>query len=463
MSVCAVVLAAGKGTRMRSARPKVLHRVHGLPLLEYPLRALAAAGVEQVVVVTGHEADAVETAFAGRGFSFVRQDPPRGTGHAVMVARAAFAAGAAGTVLVVNGDLPHLRAESLRALLAHREQGEAAALLTAVLPDGGAYGRVVRGADGFVTRIVEARDATPDERALREVNVGVYAFDAAALERALATLSPQNAQGEYYLTDVVSALATGGHRVAAVPAQSVDEGCGVNTLAELAEASAVRRSARLQALMERGVVIEDPATTWVGEDAEVAADAVLRPYTVVEGRSRIEAFAQLGPWVRLESAHVGAGAQVLDHCLLRECRVEAGAAIGPFAHIRPETVIEQGAKVGNFVELKKTRLGRGAKAPHLTYLGDAVIGPRANIGAGTITCNYDGHAKHPTAIGEGAFIGSNSTLVAPLQVGDGAYVGAGSVITKDVPADALAVSRASQVVKDGWARRRRESRGGGKH
>jgi len=463
MSVCAIVLAAGKGTRMRSARPKVLHRVHGLPLLEYPLRALFAAGVSRVWVVTGHEAAAVEAAFAGRGLAFVRQDPPQGTGHAVMVAREAFTQGAAETVLVTNGDLPHLRAESVRALLARRAAGDTAALLTVVLPDGGAYGRVLRDAQGAVVRIVEARDATPAERALGEVNVGVYAFEAAALERALATLSPGNAQGEYYLTDVVAALAAAGHRVSAVPAQSVDEGCGVNTLAELAAASAVRRAARLQALMEQGVVIEDPATTWVAEDAEVAADAVLRPYTVVEGRSRIEAFAQLGPWVRLESAHVGEGAQVLDHCLLRECQVEAGATIGPFAHVRPETVIEAGAKVGNFVELKKTRLGRGAKAPHLTYLGDAVIGPRANIGAGTITCNYDGHAKHPTRIGEGAFVGSNSTLVAPVTIGDGAYVGAGSVITKDVPADALAVSRAAQVVKEGWARRRRESRGGGKH
>ncbi len=457
MDVRAVVLAAGKGTRMRSARPKVLHRVHGLPLLEYPLRALAGAGVSRVVVVTGHEAEAVERSFAGRGFTFVRQDPPRGTGHAVMVAREAVAG--ADTVLVVNGDLPLLRAESLRALLARRAAGDAAALLSVTLPDAGAYGRVVRGADGGVARIVEARDASPEERAIGEINVGVYAFAADALERALATLTPQNAQGEYYLTDVVAAIAAGGGRISAVAAADADEGRGVNTVAELAAATALRRAARLHGLMEAGVAIEDPASTWVSEDAVVAADAVLRPFTVIDGASRVEAGAVLGPFVRLESASVGAGATVLDHCLLRECQVEQGATIGPFAHLRPETVIEPGAKVGNFVELKKTRLGAGAKAPHLTYLGDAVIGPRANIGAGTITCNYDGHAKHPTAIGAGAFVGSNSTLVAPVTIADGAYVGAGSVITKDVPADALAVSRPSQVVKEGWARRRRESRG----
>ncbi|MCL4817532.1 MAG: bifunctional UDP-N-acetylglucosamine diphosphorylase/glucosamine-1-phosphate N-acetyltransferase GlmU [Vicinamibacteria bacterium] len=457
MDVRAVVLAAGKGTRMRSARPKVLHRVHGLPLLEYPLRALAGAGVSRVVVVTGHEAEAVERSFAGRGFAFVRQDPPRGTGHAVMVAREAIAG--ADTVLVVNGDLPLLRAESLRALLARRAAGDAAALLSVTLPDAGAYGRVVRGADGGVARIVEARDASPEERAIGEINVGVYAFAADALERALATLRPQNAQGEYYLTDVVAAIAAGGGRISALAAADADEGRGVNTVAELAAATALRRAARLHGLMEAGVAIEDPASTWVSEDAVVAADAVLRPFTVIDGASRVEAGAVLGPFVRLESASVGAGATVLDHCLLRECQVEQGATIGPFAHLRPETVIEPGAKVGNFVELKKTRLGAGAKAPHLTYLGDAVIGPKANIGAGTITCNYDGHAKHPTAIGAGAFVGSNSTLVAPVTIADGAYVGAGSVITKDVPADALAVSRPSQVVKEGWARRRRESRG----
>jgi len=450
--VQAVILAAGKGTRMKSGRAKVLHPVLGVPLLEHVLRTVEAAGAAPVAVVVGHQAEAVESAFAGRGLTFVRQEPPLGTGHAVQVAREVFSAHPERTVLVVNGDVPLLRAETLQRLLAtHRERGAAATLLSVILADPGAYGRVVRDETGGVRAIVEAKDATGDVRGIREINAGLYAFEVPALLGVLGQLRPQNAQGEFYLTDVVGLLRAAGRPVAAVAADDPDEGLGVNSIAELSAATRTLRARRTEALMAAGVGIEDPDSTHVGLDVVVEADAVLRPYTFLEGRTVVRAGASVGPFVRLVDTDVGPGAQILDHCLLRECAVGAGAAVGPFAHIRPETRIGAKAKVGNFVELKKTALGDGSKVPHLSYIGDATVGPGVNIGAGTITCNYDGAHKHPTRIEAGAFIGSDSTLVAPVTIGEGAYVGAGSAITQDVPAGALALGRARQFVKPGWA------------
>ena len=455
----AVILAAGKGTRMKSARAKVLHPALGVPLVEHVIRAVQAAGADPVTLVVGHQADAVEAAFPDRGFRFVRQDPPQGTGHAVQVAREAIAAHPERTVLVVNGDVPLLRPETLARLLAvHRESGAAATLLTAVLDDPAAYGRVVREAAGGVRAIVEAKDASPEERAIREINVGLYAFEVPALLDALPRLRPQNAQGEYYLTDVVELLRQAGRKVAAVAAEDPQEGLGVNSIAELGEVARTLRARRTAALMAQGVGIEDPATTHIGPDAVVEADAQIRPYTFLEGRTVVRAGASVGPFVRLVDTEVGPGAQILDHCLLRECTVGAGASVGPFAHIRPETRIGDKAKVGNFVELKKTALGAGSKAPHLSYVGDATVGPGVNIGAGTITCNYDGTHKHPTRIEAGAFIGSDTTLVAPITIGEGAYIAAGSAITEDVPAGALALGRSRQVVKPGWATARGKGR-----
>lgn len=447
----ALVLAAGKGTRMKSPLAKVMHHALGLPLLEHVLRVAAAAGAAPVTVVVGHQAEAVESAFAGRGLTFVRQEPPRGTGHAVQVSRAVFAATPERTLLVVSGDVPLLRAETLAALLeAHRAAKAAATLLTVTLADAGAYGRVLRDHQGHVTAIVEAKDASPEERKVCEINAGIYAFEVPALLEVLGELQPQNAQGEYYLTDVIALLRGRGHTVAALCASDSSEALGVNTLVELAEVGAVLRRRRLRELMLAGATIEDPDSTFVGLDAQVEPAAVLRPFTVLEGRSVVRAGAVVGPFARLQDAEIGPGALILDHCLLRECVVEAGASVGPFAHIRPECRIGAGAKVGNFVELKKTHLGAGAKAPHLSYIGDATVGAKANIGAGTITCNYDGTHKHPTHIGAGAFIGSNSTLVAPVTVGEGGYVAAGSAITEDVPAGALALGRSRQVTKPGW-------------
>jgi bifunctional UDP-N-acetylglucosamine pyrophosphorylase/glucosamine-1-phosphate N-acetyltransferase len=455
-SVQALILAAGKGTRMKSARAKVLHPALGVPMLEHVLRAVSAAGAAPVTVVVGHQAEAVEEAFAGRGLGFVRQEPPKGTGHAVQTARARFAAHPDRTLLIVNGDLPLLRTETLAAFLdAHRTGGRAATLLTVELDDPAAYGRVLRDASGDVAAIIEAKDASPEQARVREINAGLYAFEVGALLGVLGKLQPQNAQGEYYLTDVIGLLRDAGQTVAAFKAEDPAEALGVNTIAELTETSRLLRLRRVEALMTAGASIEDPASTHIGLDSVVEADAVIRPYTFLEGRTIVRAGASVGPFARIVDSEIGPGAQILDHCLLRECVVGAAASVGPFAHIRPESRIGDKAKVGNFVELKKTQLGDGSKAPHLSYIGDATVGPGVNIGAGTITCNYDGTHKHPTRIEAGAFIGSNSTLVAPVTVGEGAYVGAGSAVTEDVPAGALALGRARQVVKAGWATARK--------
>jgi bifunctional UDP-N-acetylglucosamine pyrophosphorylase/glucosamine-1-phosphate N-acetyltransferase len=448
----AVVLAAGKGTRMRSARAKVLHPIAGVPMLEHVLRTVAALGAQPVTVVVGHDADAVAAAFANRGLDFVRQDPPNGTGHAVQVAEARFSAMPSRTLLVVNGDVPLLRPETLRSLVDHHHATRAAAtVLSLLLDEPGAYGRVIRGEDGSVQRIVEARDASAAESAVREVNAGIYAFDVPALVSVLGRLRPQNAQGEYYVTDVVALLASEGRTVQAIAAPDAAEALGVNSQAELQDAARVLRERRATALLEQGVRLEDPSTIEVGLDVQIAADATIRPFTFLEGRTRVAAGAVVGPFARLVDTEVRERAHVRDHCLLEDCVVGADAVVGPFAHIRPQTVIGARAKVGNFVELKKTTLGEGSKVPHLSYVGDATVGSGVNIGAGTITCNYDGTHKHPTTIGDGAFIGSDTTLVAPIAVGAGAYVGAGSALTEDVPAGALALGRARQVTKPGWA------------
>ena len=406
------------------------------------------------MVVVGHGAAQVESGLAGWDLRFIRQDPPLGTGHAVRTARAVHPV--PGPLLVLNGDLPLLRGDTLAGLLAaHREGGTAATLLTALLDDGGPYGRVVRDGRGGVTQIVEACDASREERSIREINVGAYVFETAPLDAALARLEAHNAQGEYYLTDTVAHLQAAGQSVAACAAADPEEALGVNTLADLADASRRLRERRLAELMRSGVRVEDPSSTHVDADAVVEPDAVVRPFTLIEGRSIVRSGASVGPFARLVDVEVGRGAQVLDHCLLRDSVVEEGASIGPFSHLRQESRIGPRARIGNFVELKKTHLGAGSKAQHLSYLGDATVGEGVNIGAGTITCNYDGVQKHPTRIEAGAFVGSDATLVAPVVVGEGAYVAAGSTITEDVPKDALALGRARQVTKPGWAARRR--------
>lgn len=439
---------------MNSAKPKVLHEAAGRPLLHYILDVCKEIGAESLVVV-GHEAAAVRGSCTGFGARFVTQEPQLGTGHAVQVSLGDLGEEDGIPVLVLAGDVPLLRAATLRALCLRREAtGAAAALISFKTATSSAYGRVVRNGAGAVTAIVEARDATPAQLLIDEVNASVYVFDGARLRETIKELRANNAQGELYLTDVVGLMASSGSRIEALVVDDPYEAGGVNTPLELSAVEGAIYARRSAALVASGVTIERPDTVLVGPLVNIAAGTRLRAFTILEGRTSVSRGASIGPFCRIEDAVIGENAVILDSCLIRGSRVEAGATVGPFAHIRPDSVVGENAKVGNFVELKKTALGKGSKAPHLSYLGDATVGSAVNIGAGTITCNYDGVVKSPTTIEDSAFVGSNSILIAPVRVGRGAYVAAGSVITKDVPADGLGIGRARQENKDGWAGRR---------
>ena len=455
-AVQAVVLVAGGGAQPGSGTATGMHDLLGRPLLDWVLRAVEPLGADPLLIVAEEETEAVRAVSAGRAHAVVHA-PPHGVGDALGTAARSVGLQPGRPLLLVDGNLPLLRGDTLRGLLDHHHaSGARATLLAARLAQPGAGDRVVRDRDGRVRALAAASDATREQLAIDEVDVGVYVFEVGpwleALERAGA------GRTEYRPAEVVARLVAASEHVEALATDDTRVAWRVRSLAELASLAATLRAERNTALMAAGVVVEDPETTWVSPDADVEPEAVLRPGSLLEGRTVVRRGARIGPFARLVDTEVGERAQVLDHCLLHEAHVAARATIGPFAHLRPGTTVGEAARVGNFVELKKTHLGPGAKAPHLSYLGDAVIGSRANIGAGTITCNYDGHTKHPTQIGEGAFVGSDTTLVAPLSVGAGSYVGAGSTITKDVPEDALALSRAPQVVKPGWAKRRREAR-----
>ncbi|MGH9331503.1 MAG: bifunctional UDP-N-acetylglucosamine diphosphorylase/glucosamine-1-phosphate N-acetyltransferase GlmU [Vicinamibacterales bacterium] len=450
-----VVLAAGKGTRMKSARPKVLHEAAGLPLIEYVLRSSDPLGAASIVVIVGHMAEAVRDTLSKRpGSQFALQEPQRGTAHALLQAEP-YLAGKTGTVVMLSGDVPLLSTETLRRLIAtHVATGAAATLLTAVVDDPFGYGRIVK-SGGLVERVVEERDASAEQRRIREINGGVYAFDLGSLFGALRSIVPENAQGEYYLTDLVAVYGRRGLAVETLVVEDPRELRGINSRAELAEVSAVMRQSRNEQLMASGVTIEDPASTYVGPDVTVGADTVIHPNVHLEGRTTIGTACEIHANVRIVDSTIEDRAIILNFCVITGSRIASGASVGPFAHLRPDSEIGERARVGNFVELKKTALGRGSKANHLAYLGDATIGADVNVGAGTITCNYDGEKKHRTVIEDGAFIGSDTQLIAPVTVGRGAYVGAGSSITEDVPPGALAVARGRQVNKEGWADRKK--------
>lgn len=448
----AVVLAAGQGSRFHSARAKVLHEIAGRSMLRWVLEALRPLGLDRVVVVVGHQADAVvaETQAADLpGLTTVLQPEQNGTGHAVRQAVDAGALDDIDTVLVLPGDVPLLTPEPLRRLLA--EHGaRPATLLTARVADPAGYGRVLRDDSGEVARIVEERDATEVERRVDEVGTSIYAFDRAPLAAELARLSTDNAQSEEYLTDVIGPLSAG---AVVAPAELV---AGVNDRAQLAAAAAVLRGRILDRLMRAGVTVIDPCATYVDAEAVVEADAVLRPGTSLEGRCLIGPRTDVGPDSRLVGATVEADATV-TYSVLIEASVGPGATVGPYTYLRPGTRLERGAKAGAFVEVKQSVIGEGSKVPHLSYIGDATVGKDANIGAATVTVNYDGQHKHQTVIGDGAFIGSDTMLVAPVEIGDGAYTGAGSVITKDVPGGALAVERNEQRTIADYAARKRNA------
>jgi bifunctional UDP-N-acetylglucosamine pyrophosphorylase / glucosamine-1-phosphate N-acetyltransferase len=451
-----VVLAAGKGTRMKSALPKVLHRAAGLPLIEHVLRSGDGLSPASVTIVVGHGAEMVESVLGQRsGVRFARQEPQLGTAHALLQAEAALA-GAQGTLVLLYGDVPLLRSKTLQALVRrHLETDAAATVLTAIVDDPTGYGRIVRD-DGRICAIVEHKDATTAERAIREINSGIYAFDLKPLFGALRQIGSANAQGEYYLPDLVKIYRERGLTVETIALENPQEIMGVNSRKELADVSQILKTAYNDELMASGVTLVDPNTAYIGPDVSIGPDTIVHPNVQLEGPTRVGSGCEIQSGVRIINSTIKDGAVIKNFCLIIDSTVAGGAIVGPFAHLRPESHVEENAHVGNFVELKKTTLGKGSKANHLAYLGDATIGERVNIGAGTITCNYDGTRKHQTIIEDGAFIGSDSQLIAPVRIGRDAYVAAGSSITEDVPAGSLAIARSKQVNKEDWVEGRKK-------
>jgi bifunctional UDP-N-acetylglucosamine pyrophosphorylase/glucosamine-1-phosphate N-acetyltransferase len=456
-SVHVVVLAAGKSTRMKSARPKVLHDLSGRMLIEHVLYSAAALDPETITLVVGHAADDVRAALSGwKSLQFAVQSPQLGTGHALLQAESILK-DKRGIVLLLYGDVPLLSTGTLQRLLeTHRNTKAAATILTTEMADPYGYGRIVRDAKGHIARIVEEHDASTAERAIREINSGIYAFNLSGLFASLHALANDNAQGEYYLTDLVAMFYQEKKKVEALLLDSPDELRGVNSRVELAEMGAIVRARKNRALMIGGVTIEDPSSAYIDEGVTVAADTTIGPNVRLQGKTSVGERCRIEAGCRLTDVSVGNGVTVLDHCVITDAVIGDGAKLGPFAHVRPASIVGPGAHVGNFVELKKTTLGQGSKANHLAYLGDAKIGDGVNIGAGTITCNYDGVNKHVTTIEDGAFIGSDTQLVAPVTIGRGAYVGTGTTIREDVPAGALAVSAGKQRNIGGWVERKKK-------
>ncbi|MGZ4813504.1 MAG: bifunctional UDP-N-acetylglucosamine diphosphorylase/glucosamine-1-phosphate N-acetyltransferase GlmU [Terriglobales bacterium] len=455
------IMAAGKGTRLKSKHPKVMHEIGGKPLLQYVVDAAKAVlPANDVFVIIGHEAQRVREAMAGTGVQFVLQAEQLGTGHAIMSARQALEG--YDDLLVLSGDVPLLRAETIRAIRDfHLKNYAAMTILTADFPNPAGYGRIVRKKKGGrqgdeVQAIVEQKKLTPLQEKIRESNSGIYAFATKPLFEHLSELRTDNPHGEYYLTDVAAILAKKKAKVLALKAGSQHEVAGANNRAELAQLDAEARARKAAELMAAGVTIFRPETCVIDAAVEVAPDTIIEPFVQLLGETRIGADCRIQSYSVITSSEIGDGVQVRHGCIITDSRVAPSAVIGPYSHLRPGSDIGPEAHVGNFVETKKAKLGRGAKANHLTYLGDAVIGERVNVGAGTITCNYDGVHKHTTIIEDGAFIGSDSTLVAPVRVGRNAYVGAAACVTEDVPEDALAIARTRQVNKLGWAKAKRE-------
>ena len=444
---------------MRSSRPKALHELAGLPLIEHVLRSADALTPVKVDVVVGHLADQVMARLSDRsGTGFAYQQEQRGTGDALLQAEPLFR-GQLGTLVVLSGDVPLVRPDTLRRLVtAHEQQNSAFSVLTATVARPYGYGRIIR-TNGRLSRIVEESEASERQRQIREINSGIYALDLAELFDALRELPLGAARQEIYLPGLVPIYRRRGLQVETVSVVNPNEVRGVNSQTELAEVKRIVRQTKNEELMAKGVTIEDPATTYIDMDVTVGADTVIHPGVVLEGRTTVGARCELHSGVRIVDSHLGDDVLVNNHCIIREATLEQGAQVGPFAHLRPEAHIGESARVGNFVEIKKSSLGSGSKANHLTYLGDATIGTGVNIGAGTITCNYDRGKKHPTTIGDRVFIGSGTELIAPVTLGDDAYIAAGSCISDDVPPGALGVARGRQVNKDGWAVRRKAKSG----
>ncbi len=451
-----VILAAGKGTRLKSNLAKVLHRAGGRPLVEHVVRACQPLGAKETFVVVGHQAEEVKAAVEPLGAKTILQQPQLGTGHALLVSREALRKTRVGVALVLPGDSPLIRTHTLGALVrAHQTSGAAATLLTAVLDEPAGYGRILRKPDGSVAAIVEEKALTAEQRKLREVNSSTYVFTLEALWPALTQVRPENVHREIYLTDAISGLDRSGKKVLAEVAADGHEILGCNTRAELAEVDRIFRQRKRAAVMAAGATIYLPETVLIDPEVVVGADTVIEPGVQLLGATRVGANCLISTGAVLVDTVVEDGVLIKQNCCIAGSRIGRGCQVGPFAHLRDGAELRPGARVGNFVEVKKSVLAEDVKAMHLTYLGDASVGRGTNVGAGTITCNYDGVRKNPTTIGERVFVGSGTELVAPVSVGDGAYIAAGSTVTEDVPADALAVARARQINKEGWAAERR--------
>ena len=451
------IMAAGKGTRLKSKRPKVLHEVGGKPLVAHVIRSAAEVVPPQnIYVIIGHEAENVRSAVGHTGVNFVLQAEQRGTGHAIQTAQNELAKYA--NFLVLSGDAPLIRAETIRRIRDfHIEQDAAMTILTAAPSDPTGYGRVLReGSTNRVAAIVEQKSLRPEQSNVGEINSGFYAFSSNPLFANIHRLVTNNPHGEYYLTDMAALLVAEGQKVMAIRAEDPDEVLGGNTIAELMSLDANMRMRKARSLMGEGVTIFRPETCVIDDDVRIAADATIEPFVQLLGKTVVGEGSRIRSYSVITNSTIGDNVSVLPGCVVDDSSIANGAVIGPYSHLRSGSDIGEGAHLGNFVETKKMRLGRGSKANHLSYLGDAEIGAGVNVGAGTITCNYDGTKKHKTVIEDGVFVGSDSTLVAPVKIGHGAYLGAASCITADVPPDSLAIARGIQVVKEGWAKKKRE-------
>jgi bifunctional UDP-N-acetylglucosamine pyrophosphorylase/glucosamine-1-phosphate N-acetyltransferase len=450
--IVTIILAAGKGTRMKSEMVKVLHPILGLPMLSYPI-ALSLNGIkaEKTIAVVGYQADRIKERFKNPQIQFVLQKEQLGTGHAVLQA-ISFLKTFTGTALILCGDVPLVKADTLRTFIgAFGESHSVLSVLTTVVENPSGYGRILRSREGWLEKIVEEKDASDKERSIREINTGIYCVKAPFLIEGLGEIGKDNAQGEYYLTDLVEIAKRKGLRCSAHIVSDPVEVMGINTRVDLAMANEVLRQAKLKDLMLSGVTMVDPKTTYVDQTVEVGKDTVLYPNCHLQGGTKIGERCIIEPNSKVSDSIVGNEVTIRSNSVITESKIEEGASIGPFSHLRPLSEVKTKAKIGNFVEVKKSVIGRGSKANHLTYIGDSTVGEDVNIGAGTITCNYDGFEKHPTIIGNRVFVGSNVELVAPVKVGNDASIGAGTTVTKDIPSGALAISRTKQKNIKGWS------------
>ena len=456
MNLAVVILAAGEGKRMKSAYPKVIHRICGEPLLKYVITETAKLQPRKTVVVIGHQAEKVK-AVLDESVSAIVQEEQKGTADAVRITEPEFE-DFQGTIMVTCGDIPLIRHETLGGLLQlHLETKAAATLLSAHFSDPTGYGRIIRKPDGLVQEIVEEKDATEAEKKITEINSGIYCFQKDDLFEAICKIGCKNAQNEFYLTDIVEVLNHQEKKIAVSVVVDSDEIAGVNSRKDLAQAQSIMQTRINERIMEAGVTLVAPDLTFIGPDVRIGQDTVIQPFSFLEGKTTIGSECVLGPHVHLIDMEVGSQV-TMENVVAEESVIEDRAGLGPFSRIRPGTRIKKGAKAGSYVELKKTEVGEGSKVPHLSYIGDTVIGKDVNVGAGTITCNYDGVNKHKTVIEDGAFIGSDTMLVAPVKIGKNATTGAGSTIDKDVPEDALALERSEQRTIEGWSKRKREKK-----